>query len=220
MALYHELGRAQSVEAMFRPGDRINYEKLKERFQKEAVVVDPQTGFIRVAFMNRPPDIDDRMLNVQADLLAWIFRFSFATRIIGIPESGLPLTREVARRFPGAKLMQSGKENGASIPFFRRDTFSVYSFTQQKNLTMFTEPIERGERYLVIDDVVAYGNAAGDFVHALESRGAEIVGLGVGFDKQFQGGLEKIAREHEFPVASLVTIKSISQDNKVILATS
>jgi adenine/guanine phosphoribosyltransferase-like PRPP-binding protein len=203
---------------MLRPGTRIERNQLIERFQRDAVVQDAATGFIRVAFMNKAPDIDPKMLGIQADILAWIFRYSFPTRIIGIPESGLPLAREVARRFPGATFIQSAKENGNSILFSPRISFPVYSFTQKSTLTMVTEPIERGERYLVVDDVVAFGNAGKDFTEKIQSSGAEVVGLAVGFDKQFQGGATKIAHECRIPVASVVTIERISENNRIVLS--
>jgi adenine/guanine phosphoribosyltransferase-like PRPP-binding protein len=215
---YIENGTANRVETMLRPGTRLDYDRLIERFQRDAVVQDAATGFIRVAFMNKAPDIDPKMLGVQADILAWIFRYSLPTRIIGIPESGLPLAREVARRFPGAKFIQSAKENGRPIFFFPRISFPVYSFTQKSTLTMITEPIEPRERYLIVDDVVAFGNAGNDFTKVIQSSGAEVVGLAVGFDKQFQGGATKIAHERHIPVASVVTIAGISEDNRVVLS--
>lgn len=206
------------MEEILRPGARIARDRLVERFQRDAVVEDAATGFIRVAFMNKTPDIDPKMLGIQADVLSWIFRFSFPTRIIGIPESGLPLAREIALRFNGAKLVQSTKENGKPILFFPRISFPVYSFTKQSTLTMVTEPIERGERYLVVDDVMAWGHAGTGFVEKIQSNGAEVVGLAAGFDKQFQGGAKKIAHERGIPVASVVSIERISEDNRIVLA--
>jgi len=216
---YIENGKAHRMEEMLRPGTRIARDRLVERFQRDAVIEDAATGFIRVAFMNKAPDIDPNMLGVQADVLAWIFRYSFPTRIIGIPESGMPLAHEVARRFKGAKFIHSAKENGKPILFFPRISFPVYSFTQKSTLTIATEPIERGERYLIVDDVVAYGHAGNDFTEKIQSSGAEVVGLAVGFDKQFQGGAAKIAHERGIPVASVVTIEKISEDSRrVVLA--
>ena len=209
------------IDTMMRPGMRLDYDRLVQRFQKDAVVQDAATGFIRVAFMNRTPDIDPEMLSVQADILAWIFRNSFPTRIIGIPESGLPLAQEVARRFTNARLIQSAKENGKPISFSPRISFPVYSFTKQSTLTMVTEPIEYGARYLIVDDVIAFGNAGNDFTKKIQSSGAEVVGLAAGFDKQFQGGAAKIAHDRGIPVASVVSIKRIAEDNRhVVLAYS
>lgn len=215
---YIENGRVNRIETMLRPGTRLDYNRLIKRFQRDAVVQDAATGFIRVAFMNKAPDIDPNMLSVQADILAWIFRYSFPTKIIGIPESGLPLAREVARRFRGATFIQSAKENGKPISFSPRISFPVYSFTQKATLTMVTEPIERRERYLVVDDVVAFGNAGNDFIEKIQSSDADVVGLAVGFDKQFQGGATKIAHDRRIPVASVVTIAGISEDNRIVLS--
>ena len=214
---YQENGKMNSIDAMLLPMLRINRDRLITRFQREARVEDAQTGFIRVAFMNQAPHIDQKMLNVQADVLAWIFRYSFATRVIGIPESGLPLALEVAHRFPATTLVHSAKENGKAISFIPSVRFPVYSFTKQLELTMLIESIEPGQRYLVVDDVVAYGHAGDGFIKAIQERGGEVVGLAAGFDKQFQGGVTKIAHDRQIPVASVVSIENISEDNRVVL---
>lgn len=221
MAPYYESGRVHPVESKFHyPLLLLEYRKLQERFRREAVVVDHDTGFIRVAFMNKAPDIDPNALSLQAQLIAQVFRYSFPTHIIGIPESGLPLTREVSRQFPGAKLVRSAKENGEPNPDLP-NRFSTHSFTQQKDVTICTERIDPHGNYLIIDDVVAHGNVAESFINELVKYRAHIVGLGVGFDKLFQGGMERIARlgdEYQFPIASLISITGISPDNRVILA--
>lgn len=195
------------------------HKKLQEKFLREAVVVDSQTGFIRAAFMNKQPDIDPEMLSIQADVLSWMFRYSYPTRVIGIPNSGLPLAGELTKRFPRATFVSSRKETeAASTAWEDEETFSVYSFTRKTQMTMHTDRIQQGERYLVVDDVIAHGNAGNEFIGAIQERGGIVVGLAVGWDKAFQGGLELIARERYIRVASVVSVAQILPDTSIVLS--
>lgn len=210
--------RSFIIEKPLPPGLQAQQIKLKKRFAQEAVVVDAATGFIRVAFMNKQPDIDPEMLEIQADILVWFFRDSYPTRVIGIPESGLPLAGLVAKKFPRARFVKSMKDNGRLSPSWPGgEKFSVYSFTQQKYLTIKTEYIEPGERYLVIDDVIAHGNAGDGFIQAIQNREGIVVGLGAGWDKTFQGGLDRIAKQRRVPVASVISVDRILHNNQVAL---
>lgn len=197
------------------------FHNLRQKFLTEATVIDSQTGFISAPFMNKANHIDSHMLKTQAEILAWNFRFSFPTHVIGIPESGLPLAREVAKLFPWAAYVQSQKETAGATPLWdwaRGETFSVYSFTRKQNMIMHTEPIRPGCRYLVVDDVIAKGNAGKEYLRAIRQRGGILVGLAAGWDKQFQGGLDAIAQEHRIKVASTISVTAMLPDNHVEIA--
>lgn len=194
------------------------YRQLSSRFINEAEIVDPNTGFIKVPFMNRPPYIDNNALVTQADILAHFFRKDRPTRIIGIPTSGLPLARSVAQRFPNAEYVESIKvDDGIPIRWNKGILFSVYSFSRHIDMPMCIQEIEPGEQYLVIDDVSAHGNAAVGFISELMQYGGDVVGFGVGFAKEFQGGIHRVIKECNVNVASVITIARISKDNRVIL---
>lgn len=196
------------------------YNNLRQKFIREAFVKDPTSGFIVAEFMNRPPNIDLKMLETQASILAWNFRGSFPTHVIGIPDSGLPLAKTIAKYFPKAAYVQSQKETEHVSPSFdwsQGEKFSVYSFTREKDMIMHTEPIQPGGRYLVVDDVIAKGNAGKDYLHAIHQRGGIIVGLAAGWNKQFQGGLQAIAQEHNIKVASTISVIAMLPNNRVAI---
>lgn len=182
---------------------------LRKRFYQEAEVLDSETGYIRVEFMNRPPKIDQEMLISQADIISHFLRYCNPTRIVGIPNSGLPLTEQVARNFPTAKLVSSTKPNGAETNWENAVEFDVQSFTKRAKVTMAVEKIEAGERYLVIDDVAAWGLAANGFLTAIKEHGGIPVAYAVGFEKRFQKGIQVVAESHNIPSLAVISIVAI-----------
>lgn len=193
---------------------------LKTKFANEAIVRDANTGFIWVEFMNKPPYIDGDMLEIQAEAIAFALARTEPTRIIGIPTSGLPLAQQVATLFPDAQFVPARKlahpeESTSDWP--QAAVFDVYSFTKQADMRMVIESIEPGERYLVVDDVAAWGHASTGFIRALIDGGGIPVGFGVGFEKQFQTGIRAVAEAFNIPSVTVVSVTGI-QNGEVILA--
>lgn len=193
---------------------------LKDKFRAEAVIRDAETGFIWVAFMNKPPDIDSGMLEIQAAIIAHTLQHTKPTRIIGIPTSGIPLAEQVATHFQEAIYIPSRKltdPQDTASDWPDAAVFGVYSFTRQTNMRMAIERVESGERYLIADDVAAWGHASKGFLAAIAQKGGVPVGFGVGFEKQFQIGVRAVSEEFDIPSVAVVSVAGI-QDNTVILA--
>ncbi len=193
---------------------------LKAKFKAEADVRNAETGFIWVAFMNKPPHIDSGMLEVQAAIIAHTLRHTKPTRIIGIPTSGIPLAEQVVIHFPDAAYVPTRKltdPHDTVSDWPNAAVFDVFSFTRQANMRMAIKRVEPGERYLVADDVAAWGHASKGFFAAIGQNGGIPVGFGVGFEKQFQAGIRTVAVEFNIPSVAVVTVAGI-QNGKVILA--
>lgn len=194
------------------------YVLLRRRFETESVVKDRVTGFIVAAFMNKEP-LDYGALADQAAILSCFFEDARPTRIIGIPNSGIPLALAVAENFPDASFIEAIKTADGEQPneWTQPVALSVQSFTRNKIMNMFIESVEPGERYLVVDDVIARGSAAAGFIHAIQNRGGIVIGLAAGFDKQFQQGLNYVINTCSVSVASVISVTGITSDNRVIL---
>jgi len=68
-------------------------------------------------------------------------------------------------------------------------------------------PFNRGDRVVVIEDVITTGKSALNAVAAIEAEGGEVVGILAVVDR-LEGGREAIA-ERGYPVVSLTTISEI-----------
>lgn len=212
---------AMSIQLDFLPAHlQIQLAALKDKFRAEAVIRDADTGFIWVPFMNKPPDIDSGMLEVQAAIIAHTLRDTRPTRIIGIPTSGIPLAEQVTRHFPGAVYIPSRKltdPQDTASDWPDAAVFDVFSFTRQTNMRMAIERVEPGDRCLIVDDVAAWGHASKGFLAAIAQKGGVPVGFGVGFEKQFQIGVRAVSEEFDIPSVAVLSVTGI-QDGKVILA--
>ncbi|HEY0827858.1 MAG TPA: xanthine phosphoribosyltransferase, partial [Bacilli bacterium] len=67
------------------------------------------------------------------------------------------------------------------------------------------------DRVLLIDDIIANGDAARGLIRIIERSGADLAGLGIVIEKSFQAGARTI-RELGIRIESLVTIKSLDND--------
>jgi adenine/guanine phosphoribosyltransferase-like PRPP-binding protein len=189
---------------------------LEKRFAREAKVIDSTTGYIDAAFMNKPP-LDPSALDAQARILAHELSFTNPDFIVGIPQSGLPLAKQMIDYFPRARFLDAKKTQTKPVEWPRAVLFQVYSFTQKAHMTMALEDVPEGSRILVVDDVSAHGHAGGGAIETINKYRGVAVGLAVGFYKQFQGGLHEIAKKYRVPTASAITVVSITKDNQFIL---
>ncbi|NOU93694.1 xanthine phosphoribosyltransferase [Paenibacillus sp. LMG 31456] len=88
---------------------------------------------------------------------------------------------------------------------------TVYSFTkqQQNEITISKKFLSANEKVLIIDDFLAYGEAAVGMARIVESAGAEVAGIGIVIEKSFQNGANKL-KEAGYRVDSLARIMSLS----------
>lgn len=117
---------------------------------------------------------------------------AFATAL----ELGVPLV--FARR---KKTLQSDKEAYCErVPSFTKGIVT--------DIVVSKEFLSPGDRVLLIDDIIANGDAARGLMKIIQRSGAELVGLGVMVEKSFQAGARTF-REQGIPVESLVKILSL-----------
>ncbi|MDF2958388.1 MAG: xanthine phosphoribosyltransferase [Paenibacillus sp.] len=95
---------------------------------------------------------------------------------------------------------------------------TVYSFTkqQQNEITISKKFLNAGEKVLIIDDFLAYGEAAIGMARIVESAGAVVAGIGIVIEKSFQNGAGKL-KEAGYRVDSLARIASLTADKIVFL---
>ena len=117
--------------------------------------------------------------------------------IVGIESRGFLFASPVAYDL-GAPLIPARKPG--KLPF---NTFSAsYNLEYgQDALEIHTDAIRKGQRVVVVDDLLATGGTMSAAVNLIESIGAEIVGLAVVIELT---GLKGRARLHGYEVSSLI----------------
>ena len=92
---------------------------------------------------------------------------------------------------------------GAEVKSFTKGTVSLAKVTKK-----YLQP---GEKVLIIDDFMAYGEASRGLISLVQQAGGEVVGLGAVDEKAFQGGGQKL-RDEGYKVESLAVISKIHDD--------
>ena len=92
---------------------------------------------------------------------------------------------------------------GAEVNSFTKGTVSLAKVTKK-----YLQP---GEKVLIIDDFMAYGEASRGLISLVQQAGGEVVGLGAVVEKAFQGGGQKL-RDEGYKVESLAVISKIHDD--------
>ena len=130
------------------------------------------------------------------------------TKIVTIESSGI------------APSVMAGLEMQVPVLFARKKksltlqddlyTASVYSFTKQEEnqICIGRKFLNVQEKVLIIDDFLAKGQAALGLIDLVKQSGAEIAGIGIVIEKEFQEGGEQL-RKKGYRVESLARIKSL-----------
>lgn len=180
---------------------------LKERILKEGSVISDKVLNL------------DSILNQQADpkLMMQMGR-EFANRfsehavdkVLTIEASGIPIGFATAHEL-GVPLVFARRKpplTDEDILVERVPSFTKGIVTDIVVSKCFLQP---DERVLVIDDIIANGDAVRGLIKIIERAGSKLVGLGVVVEKSFQAGARSL-KERGIRVESLVRIKSLENN--------
>jgi xanthine phosphoribosyltransferase len=180
-------------------------ELLKKKIIEEGIVLSNQVLKVD-SFLNH--QIDPLLMQEIGKEFARRFRECGVSKIVTIESSGI------------APAVFTALELGVSVIFARKrksltlqdDLFTekVYSFTkkEESEVSISRKLLSPSDRVLLIDDFLAHGEAALAMARIVEQAGAEVVGIGIVIEKEFQNGGGKL-REHGYDVESLARVASL-----------
>ena len=132
------------------------------------------------------------------DAMAEPFRDSGVTKVAGIEARGFTLATPVADRL-GAGFIPVRKPGKLPYETVREDYTLEYGTDA---LEIHTDSAERGERVLLVDDVIATGGTAAAAIRLLRKIGADVVGISVFIELAFLDGAQML---DGVPLHALVT---------------
>ena len=180
-------------------------EKLKEKIMTEGQVLSDDVLKVDT-FLNH--QLDPVLMSEIGKEFAKRFEGMGITKIVTIESSGI------------APSVMAGLEMQVPVLFARKKksltlqddlyTASVYSFTKQEEnqICIGRKFLNEQEKVLIIDDFLAKGQAALGLIDLVKQSGAEIAGIGIVIEKEFQEGGEQL-RKIGYRVESLARIKSL-----------
>lgn len=183
---------------------------LKQRILEEGVVISNQTLLLD-ALLNH--QVDPVLMMEVGKEFARRFREERITKVITVESSGIAVGFATAL------------ELGVPLVFARRKkTLTTETEVWCERVPSFTKGIvtdilisknvlSADDRVLLIDDIIANGDAARGLVRIVQRAGIELAGFGVVVEKSFQAGAQSI-REQNIRFESIVRIKSL--ENGVI----
>ncbi|RAV21680.1 xanthine phosphoribosyltransferase [Paenibacillus contaminans] len=186
-------------------------EILKQRILEEGVVHTHDVLKLD-AILNH--QVDPQLIMEMGKQFARLFREQNVTKVLTIESSGISVAFATAL------------ELGVPMVFARRkktlttdaETFCerVPSFTKGivTDIMVSKKYLTANDRVLLIDDIIANGDAARGIIRIIEQAGAHLVGMGVVVEKTFQAGARTI-REQGIRVESLAKIAAL-QNGSII----
>ena len=187
---------------------------LKKRIIEDGVAIG--TEIIKVdSFLNH--QIDVALLDEIGAELQRRFHDCGITKILTVEASGIGIACLAAKHFGNVPVVFAKKVSpstmteefyGAEVKSFTKGTSSVVRVAKKYLL--------KGDIILIIDDFLAHGEAALGLADLVEQAGAELAGIAVAIEKQFQGGSKRL-KEKGYRVESLAIIESIT-DGKINFA--
>lgn len=152
--------------------------------------------------------IDPQLIMQLGRRFAELYSGEKITKVLTIESSGISLGFSTALELNVPLVFARRKKTLVSDP----ETYSerVPSFTKGivTDMLISRRFLTPDDHVLIIDDIMANGDAVRGLIRIIERSGAKLVGLGIAVEKSFQAGGRTI-REQGLRVESLVKIASL-----------
>ena len=170
-------------------------------------------GVLKVgSFLNQ--QIDTLFTVEMAKEIVSEFKNSGITKVLTIEASGITLAFAVALEFKIPMIFaKKGTTSNQSSDVFAADVFS-YTHNCSYTATVAREYLSKDDVVLIIDDVLARGEALKALINITEQSGAKVAGCAVAFEKAFQQGGDEL-RKSGIKVMSLACIESMSPQDGI-----
>ena len=181
-------------------------EALKQKIRTEGTAIGKD--IVKVdGFLNH--QIDVRFLNEIGKEFARRFADVQIDRILTVESSGIAIAACTAPYFdyPPVVFAKKAAPNTMVEGFYEEEARSFTKGTVSR-LRVSKQFLHPGEKVLILDDFMAYGEASLALVEIVRKAGAEVAGIGIVIEKGFQGGSDKL-RAKGCRVESLAVIEKI-----------
>ncbi|PBB05688.1 xanthine phosphoribosyltransferase [Salimicrobium humidisoli] len=180
---------------------------LEEKIRKEAVVLSPSV--IKVdSFLNH--SVDPSFMKDIGEAFYRKFKNEPVTKIITLESSGI------------APAVMTGLFFDVPVVFLRKQksltlndqlfTADVYSYTKEttNSISISKEYLSENDHVLIIDDLLANGQALKGMIDIVRESGAGLAGCGIVIEKGFQNGGSDL-RASNIRIESLAIISDMSE---------
>lgn len=184
--------------------------ELIERIQQDGDIL--EGNILKVdSFLNH--QIDIHLLQDLGQEFYKKFKEEGITKILTIEASGIAIAAFTALAFDVPVLFaKKSKSTNLGNDVY---TSKVYSYThnQEYSITVSKKYIQPNDKFLIVDDFLANGQAINGLLDIVQQSGATVGGIGICIEKTYQAGGKEL-RKRGYQVESLAKIKSM-EDGRI-----
>ncbi|MDP5274579.1 xanthine phosphoribosyltransferase [Chengkuizengella axinellae] len=187
-------------------------EYLKQRIQNEGKIVSDNVLNLD-SILNH--QVDPKLIQQLGVEFAARFHDQEITKVLTIESSGISVAYATALALEVPLVFARRKKTLMSDNIYCE---RVPSFTKGivTDIVVSSEFIQPIDRILIIDDIIANGDALKGLINIIHRSGAQLTGAGIVIEKAFQSGAKEI-RKKDIRVESLVQINSL-ENGIIVLA--
>ena len=181
---------------------------IEERIRKEGCVKSGEVLKVD-AFLNH--QVDMALMDEMAAEFSRRYADSSITKVLTIETSGIVLAGAVARllQVPMVIARKTRSTNLDGETYVAE--FLSFNHKNIKTVVVSKKYLNREDRVLIIDDIMANGCAMQGLISIVEDAEAEVVGCGVVIEKCFQEGADRI-RNLGYRLESLAAIEAMDPE--------
>ena len=184
------------------------FQQLKESLLAAPVVWKGEYPYFVHPITDGVPRLDPAVLSSVVELIEQIVDWDSIDLILGIEAMGLPLTSPLSMRNNRPQVVARKRSYGLE------GEISIGQSTGYSKGTMYLNDIKKGERVLVVDDVLSTGGTLDAIIQGIETIGAVVETVVVVVEKG--PGLAELQRKYtHIQISSLVRVEMNGE--KVVL---
>ena len=180
---------------------------LKRRILQEGIALNQNVLKVD-SFLNH--QVDPKLMYEVGKAFKDYFENCGITKVVTIESSGIaPAVMTAIQMNIPMIILKKQKSKILSGEVYQK---TVHSFTKNLDyeLTLSKKYICKDDKVLIIDDFLAYGEAALGAISVIEQAGANVLGIGIVIEKSFQPG-RKILEDNGYNIYSLAKISKLGE---------
>ena len=183
-------------------------QRLKESLLAAPIIWKGEYPYFIHPLTDGVPRLDPSVLTAVVELIEDAVKWDSIDLVLGIEAMGLPLTSPLSMRNNRPQVVVRKRSYGLE------GELAIDQSTGYSKGSMFLNDINKGERILIVDDVLSTGGTLDAIIQGVESLGAVIVSVVVVVEKGL--GLAQLQEKHpHIEISSIVRLEM--DEGRVVL---
>lgn len=162
---------------------------LKEQLRKAKIIKKGDYKYILNAITEQEPALEPAILDDCANKLLERLNYKGATKILTAETMGIPISTTISLKTSLPLIIATRRKKGTL------DEVAVEYICGYENGILHINGIKRGDRVLIIDDLISTGGTILSMIEGVKRTGAKIEDIGAIFNKADYGGMRELKRK-------------------------